>query len=275
MKLSLALVTLALTPFALAGAEEAAPVVEKGGDDYSDVPKELDSILDKKIEFCQNYLGWVTTSTYTDTAYTTKTKTDYDWDIKWKTATFSKGATTETADAVTSTSTYWKKPYPAVVTKTYTDYKKKFTTTYKVKTIYLPKWKKGHGHGHGKRGYDFGKGPDVKKFQRYIVSKGCKKLLKKVYPKTRTYSTTTTVTLPTYVKTTVTKTKTKYAKPVIVPKYTKTVTPVDTTTVTSYYPKHTYTKKTWTKVYKTYTITKTKYTTKYYKKQHKNGKYEW
>jgi len=257
MQLSLTLVSLALAAFVHAG--ETA-VEDK------DVPVELSKTVDNKVEFCQNYLGWVKKEYTTVTDYYTKTKTDYKWDVVKKTYTISEGTKTITKDPITIWKTDYKRPHPTITTKTYTDTKWKVDTKWVTKTVTVK------GGKHHKRGeeFDFKRGPDVHKWQRYQVSKACSKILKHVDPKTRTYTITKTVKEPKWVKTTITKTKTIPVK-TVVPKYTDYYTPVVKKTTTKWLPRVTITKKAYTKVYKTVTKTKTKTVTVTKKKNDHHG----
>jgi len=259
MQLSIALLSLALAAFVR--ADEPAKV---DTDTDKDVPAELSRTVEtnnNKVEFCQNYLGWVKKETKTVFDYYTKTHTDYDWDVATKVHTKSKGTKVITKDAVTVWKTKTKTPYPAYTTKTYTDTKWKHDSKWVTKTVTVRKpWGKPHHHKRGDdhdNDYDWKRGPDVHKWQRYHVSKACYKILKHVNPKTRTYTVTTTVKKPTWVKTVITKTRT-VDRTVTVPKHTSYVTPVVKKYTTTWLPRVTITKKAYTKVYKTYTKTYTK-----------------
>jgi len=255
MRPSLFLLTAPLVPAVLAGGEVV-------------VPKKLSDLIEGKIEFCQNYLGWVTTSTAYTTKYYTKTKTATSY-VKTHTWTVvKKGVKTKTAPTSYTTEVETKKAKP-VFTKTTktigtkTFYDKDYTTT--TTTVYTkkkPHWppKK---NDHHKRGWDHRKGPDVKHYKKYHIEWACKKLLKKVYPKTKTYWTTKTAHDKVYTTctdtVTYTKTFTKY-----VPKYTKYITPVATVSTTTTLPAKTFThtKKDIAKTTKTYTKVKTSTKTK-------------
>lgn len=244
MQLSLTLLSLALAAFVR--ADETVEVDK-------DVPAELSKTVFDKVEFCQNYLGWVKKETKTVTDYYTKTHTDYKWDVVKKTYTISHGTKTITKDPITIWKTKTKTPHPTTITKTYTDTKWKKDIKWVTRTVTVKPSK------HHKRGeeYDFKRGPDVHKWQRYQVSKACSKILWHVNPKTRTYTVTTTAKETKWDKTTITKTKTIPVK-TVVPKYTTYYHPIVKKTTYTWLPKVTITKKAYTKIYKTYTKTYTK-----------------
>jgi len=283
MRPSLIILAAPLVPGAIAGGRG-------GHDDYDDVPKDLSHVLDGKIEFCQNYLGWVAHKKTVVTNYHTKTKTTTIPSKKYTTVTVKKGKTVVHAPKEYVYETKTIKPHKPVIVKTTivkgtkTFYDKEYTTTTTRTTTTIKK--PGNGHGHWRRGgwgYDHKKGPDVRRWKKDHVAKACKKLLKHVNPKTRTYWQTKTDYEKVYTTATDYKTywKTHYDT---VPKYTVTYTPKVTKKTTLVLPSKTFTLKDYVKAKTTKTITKvstaTKVSTVYDKKGghggghggHKGGK---